>query len=91
MHFVYPACLRPDCSGEIIVSFRDLPECLTSGADEPEAKAPFVQSRAGHGSPAIPESNHRSVSRRVGTSTTSCGISVIPTGRRTSHPGEHSP
>ena len=37
MHFVYPACLRPDCSGEIIVSFRDLPECLTSGADEPEA------------------------------------------------------
>ena len=37
MHFVYPACLRPDCTGEIIVSFRDLPECLTSGADEPEA------------------------------------------------------
>ena len=33
MHFVYPACLRPDCSGEIIVSFRDLPECLTSAAD----------------------------------------------------------
>ena len=37
MHFVYPACLRPDCTGEIIVSFRDLPECFTSGADEPEA------------------------------------------------------
>ena len=37
MHFVYPAFLRPDCTGEIVVSFRDLPECLTSGADEAEA------------------------------------------------------
>ena len=37
MHFVYPACLQPDCTGEIIVSFRDLPECLTSGNTEPEA------------------------------------------------------
>ena len=37
MHFVYPACLRPDCTGEIIVSFRDLSECLTSGANESEA------------------------------------------------------
>ena len=37
MHFVYPAFLKPDCTGEIIVSFRDLPECLTSGTDEPEA------------------------------------------------------
>ena len=37
MHFVYPAFLQPDCTGEIVVSFRDLPECLTSGADEAEA------------------------------------------------------
>ena len=37
MHFAYPALLRPDRTGEIIVSFRDLPECLTSGADEAEA------------------------------------------------------
>ena len=37
MHFVYPALLRPDCTGEVIVSFRDLPECHTSGTDEPEA------------------------------------------------------
>ena len=37
MHFVYPAFLQTDRSGEIIVSFRDLPDCLTSGADEAEA------------------------------------------------------
>ena len=37
MHFVYPALLQPDRTGEIIVSFRDLPECLTSGSDEAEA------------------------------------------------------
>ena len=37
MQFRYPAQLQPDCSGEIIVSFRDLPECLTSGTDEDEA------------------------------------------------------
>ena len=39
MRFTYPACLRPDSTGELIVSFRDLPECLTSGADETEALA----------------------------------------------------
>ena len=37
MQFHYPARLQPDRSGEIIVSFRDLPECLTSGTDEAEA------------------------------------------------------
>jgi len=37
VHFVYPALLQPDRTGEVIVSFRDLPECLTSGADEAEA------------------------------------------------------
>ena len=39
MRFAYPARLRPDSSGELIVSFRNLPECLTSDADEPEALA----------------------------------------------------
>ena len=37
MHFRYPARLQPDLSGEITVSFRDFPECLTSGADESAA------------------------------------------------------
>ena len=37
MRFCYPARFQPDCSGEIIVSFRDIPECLTSGTDEAEA------------------------------------------------------
>lgn len=37
LRFSYPARFRPDSSGTIIVSFRDLPECLTSGADETEA------------------------------------------------------
>ncbi len=39
MRFVYPARLRPDCTGELVVSFRDLPECLTSGSNEAEALA----------------------------------------------------
>ena len=39
MRFAYPARLRPDATGALIVSFRDLPECLTSGADEAEALA----------------------------------------------------
>ena len=39
MRFTYPARLWPDSTGELIVSFRDLPECLTSGANEAEALA----------------------------------------------------
>ena len=39
MRFTYPARLRPDSTGELIVSFRDLPEYLTSGANEAEALA----------------------------------------------------
>ena len=38
MRFVYPARLRRD-GPEIVVSFRDLPECLTSGMNEAEALA----------------------------------------------------
>ncbi len=37
MRFTYPARLRPDGSGALVVSFRDLPECLTSGADQADA------------------------------------------------------
>ena len=39
MRFLYPVRFRPDSTGEIIVSFRDLPECLTSGSDRAEAQA----------------------------------------------------
>ena len=37
MRFTYPARLHPYGDDEVVVSFRDLPECLTSGADEDEA------------------------------------------------------
>ena len=37
MQFRYPARLDRDLSGETIVSFRDLPECLTSGTDKESA------------------------------------------------------
>ena len=37
MRLRYPAKLKTDASGEIVVSFRDLPECLTSGAGQAEA------------------------------------------------------
>ena len=37
MQFHNPARLQADRSGEFFVSFRDLPECLTSGADEAAA------------------------------------------------------
>ena len=39
MRFTYPARLQRTGADEIVVSFRDLPECLTSGADEAEALA----------------------------------------------------
>ena len=38
MRFIYPARFKRASPSEIIVSFRnDLPECLTSGANEAEA------------------------------------------------------
>ena len=37
MRFTYPANLEQYSEDEIVVSFRDLPECLTSGEDETEA------------------------------------------------------
>jgi len=39
MQFVYPAQLFAAAPDEIVVSFRDLPECLTSGSDTSEALA----------------------------------------------------
>lgn len=33
MRFVYPANLSQTAPNEVVVSFRDLPECLTSGKD----------------------------------------------------------
>ena len=39
MRFTYPARLQRYSADEVVVSFRDLPECLTSGADESEALA----------------------------------------------------
>ena len=37
MRFVYPARLTRGGPDEVVVSFRDLPECLTSGKDKTEA------------------------------------------------------
>ncbi len=37
MQFTYPAHLEQYSEDEIVVSFRDLPECLTSGEDTAEA------------------------------------------------------
>jgi len=39
MRFAYPAALSHTGRGDIVVSFRDLPECLTGGVDEAEALA----------------------------------------------------
>lgn len=38
-HYLYPAKFRRDAKGRITVSFPDLPEALTDGADEAEALA----------------------------------------------------
>ena len=35
--FRYPATLRRDAGGRVVVKFRDLPEALTDGADEADA------------------------------------------------------
>lgn len=39
MEFIYPANLAHTGPDEVVVSFRDLPECLTSGADTKDALA----------------------------------------------------
>ena len=42
MRFIYPALLERVSEDEIVVSFRDLPECRTAGSDEAEA---FVEAQ----------------------------------------------
>ena len=42
MRFIYPALLERVGEDEIVVSFRDLPECRTAGSDEAEA---FVEAQ----------------------------------------------
>lgn len=37
MQFVYPARFEHTAQGDVVVAFRDLPECLTSGTDEADA------------------------------------------------------
>ena len=39
MRYAYPVRMEPDETGELIVQFPDVPEALTSGADEAEALA----------------------------------------------------
>ncbi len=39
MRFIYPVRFQPDSTGEIIVSFRDLQECIISGSNRTEAQA----------------------------------------------------
>lgn len=39
MTYRYPVRLERTAPDEIVVSLRDLPECLTSGVDEPDALA----------------------------------------------------
>ncbi|MYE80978.1 MAG: hypothetical protein F4X36_03870 [Gammaproteobacteria bacterium] len=43
MQFVYPAHFSLAAPDEVVVSFRDLPECLTSGADTREALSEAVR------------------------------------------------
>jgi len=39
MRFIYPALLKRVSHDEIVVSFRDLPECRTAGSDHADALA----------------------------------------------------
>jgi antitoxin HicB len=42
MRFAYPANIQPDDDGRFLVTFRDLPEAATDGADRAEALAEAV-------------------------------------------------
>ena len=72
MRFIYPAHLHRTGSYEIVVSFRDLPECLTSGRNEAEALAEAtdaleeaIAGRIVDGDPIPPPSTRRAGDRRV--------------------------
>ncbi|MXY22915.1 MAG: type II toxin-antitoxin system HicB family antitoxin [Acidobacteria bacterium] len=72
MRFIYPARLQRTGPDEIVVSFRDLPECLTSGANEVEALSEAadaleeaIAGRIVDGEAIPPPSARRSGERRV--------------------------
>ncbi len=72
MRFVYPARLHRTGPDEIVVSFRDLPECLTSGRYEAEAIAEAadaleeaIAGRIVDGAPIPPPSARRRGEHRV--------------------------
>ena len=72
MRFIYPARLHRAGPDEIVVSFRDLPECLTSGATDAEALTEAadaleeaIAGRIVDGDPIPPPSPRRSGERRV--------------------------
>ena len=72
MRFIYPARLHRAGPDEIVVSFRDLPECLTSGATDAEALTEAadaleeaIAGRIVDDDPIPPPSPRRSGERRV--------------------------
>ena len=72
MRFIYPARLQRTGPVEIVVSFRDLPECLTSGANDVEALSEAadaleeaIAGRIVDGEAIPPPSARRSGERRV--------------------------
>ena len=72
MRFIYPAHLHRTSSDEIVVSFRDFPECLTSGRNEADALAEAtdaleeaIAGRIVDGDPIPPPSTRRAGERRV--------------------------
>lgn len=72
MRFIYPARLHRTGPEEIVVSFRDLPECLTSGANEVEALTEAadaleeaIAGRIVDGESIPPPSARRSAERRL--------------------------
>ena len=72
MRFVYPARLHRTGPDEIVVSFRDLPECLTSGGNHAQALAEAtdaleeaIAGRIMDGNPIPPPSARRTGEHRV--------------------------
>ncbi|MSP49645.1 MAG: hypothetical protein EXQ95_10005 [Alphaproteobacteria bacterium] len=70
VHYLYPARFRRDAAGRFVVSFPDLPEALTDGADLAEAMAEArdclseaLMNRIAHGeavpAPAVPKRGQR--------------------------------
>lgn len=84
MRFIYPARLQRTGPDEIVVSFRDLPECLTSGASEVEALSEAadaleeaIAGRIVDGEAIPPPSARRSGERRVAVPPTMAGKAAL--------------